>query len=100
MNIYARRYDTSAAAQLHVAHQGQEYEARGACASVSSRRGIPVPDPCEEAAGMSGCGAAEVSDVHIREWLLLAWTSRLQVCDEAKVQCGVLADEDSEQHQA
>ena len=49
---------------------------------------------------MSGYCAAEVSDMHIREWLLLAWTSRLQVCDEAKVQCGVLADEDSEQHQA
>ena len=100
MNIHARRYDTSAAAQLHVAHQGQEYEARGARTSVSPRGGIPVPHPCEEAAGMSGCGAAEVPDMHLRERVLLAWTPRLQVCCEAKVQCGVLADEDSEQHQA
>ena len=37
---------------------------------------------------MSGCGAAEVPDMHLRERVLLAWTPRLQACDETKVQCG------------
>ena len=100
MTPHVRQNDSPAAAQLHVAYQVQEHEARGACASVSPRCGIPIPHPREEAAGMSGYGAAEVPDMHLRERVLLAWTPRLQVCCEAKVQCGVLADEDSEQHQA
>ena len=36
---------------------------------------------------LSGCGAAEVSHMHLRQRLFLAWAHRLPLCNASKVQC-------------
>ena len=36
--------------------------------------GIPISIESQAAARASGLGAEEIQDLHLREWVLLAWT--------------------------
>ena len=58
----------------------QEHEARDDCAQRAMEEGIQIQVEFSEVAWASGLGAEEIQDVHLCEWLLLAWTQ----CGDAK----------------
>lgn len=59
---------------MHVAHpqQGHKARAEGAAVAVESR--VPLPAQRKECAGEAGYRDAAISDGHLRQRVLLAWT--------------------------
>ena len=61
--------------QEHGCHSRQGYEAGDGGEEVAVGAWVPIQAEPSEAAGEAGCGAEEIQDVHLRERVLLAWTS-------------------------
>ena len=74
--IYGPPYHTAAACQ-YGGNPVEGHEAGDDCASWVMEKRVPLQAEPQEAARTSGFGAEEVQDVHLCEWLLLAWTRNL-----------------------
>ena len=62
------------APRQHGGHPLEGHEAGDDCAAWLVGAGISLSAEPQAAAGTSGLGAAEIQDVHLCEWVFLAWT--------------------------
>ena len=70
---YGRQTDSRTTASLHGKYPKQGYETRSDRAEIPLRTWLPFPYQCEASARHTGHRLEEISHVHLRERVFLAW---------------------------